>query len=358
MEEHHGPRNSALAARSAHSHHHPARAGLALTGRPNMATTSATIVDRQGGAVEIASTTESSRSAVSWGAVIGGAFAAGSISVILVILGSGLGLASVSPWSNQGASAGTLTVMTVIWIIVGQWLSAALGGYLTGRFRTRWTGIHAHEEYFRDSANGFVTWAVATVVVAVLLSSALTSLTGGALRGAATVAGGAAQGTTQAAGTNGNRMAGGSATDPSAYFIDTMFRSDTPTANATGANATGANASGANASAQDVKAESGRIMAKSLKDGQLAAPDKTYLAKLVAARTGLSQADAEKRVDEVYAQAKDAEAKAKQVADDARRAAAKLAIYTALSMIIGAFIAAVAAALGGAHRDEGWGYPR
>jgi len=343
-----------------------------------MATTSATIVDRQGGAVEIASTTESSRSAVSWGAVIGGAFAAGSISVILVILGSGLGLASVSPWSNQGASAGTLTVMTVIWIIVGQWLSAALGGYLTGRFRTRWTGIHAHEEYFRDSANGFVTWAVATVVVAVLLSSALTSLTGGALRGAATVAGGAAQGTTQAAGTNGNRMAGGSATDPSAYFIDTMFRSDTPTANATGANATGANAtganatganatganatganaSGANASAQDVKAESGRIMAKSLKDGQLAAPDKTYLAKLVAARTGLSQADAEKRVDEVYAQAKDAEAKAKQAADDARRAAAKLAIWTALSMIIGAFIAAVAAALGGAHRDEGWGYPR
>jgi len=343
-----------------------------------MATTSATIVDRQGGAVEIASTTESSRSAVSWGAVIGGAFAAGSISVILVILGSGLGLASVSPWSNQGASAGTLTVMTVIWIIVGQWLSAALGGYLTGRFRTRWTGIHAHEEYFRDSANGFVAWAVATVVVAVLLSSALTSLTGGALRGAATVAGGAAQGTTQAAGTNGNRMAGGSATDPSAYFIDTMFRSDTPTANATGANATGANAtganatganatganatganaSGANASAQDVKAESGRIMAKSLKDGQLAAPDKTYLAKLVAARTGLSQADAEKRVDEVYAQAKDAEAKAKQAADDARRAAAKLAIWTALSMIIGAFIAAVAAALGGAHRDEGWGYPR
>jgi hypothetical protein len=305
-----------------------------------MTTTSATIVDPQGSAVEIASTTDGSRSAVSWGAVMGGAFATGSLSVVLIALGSGLGLTSVSPWSGQGASATTLKAMTIIWLIVVQWLSAGVGGYLTGRLRTRWTGVHPHEEYFRDSANGFVTWAVATVLVALVLSSALSSVIGGATRGAATLAGGAVQGATQAAtqsaGTTGNGNA-------SAYVVDTMFRSDTPNANA---------------SDQDVRAETGRIMAKSLKDDGLSAPDKAYLAKLVAARTGLSQADAEKRVDAAYTQAQDAETKVKQAADDARKTAAKLAIFTALSMVIGAFIAAAAAALGGAHRDEGWGYPR
>jgi hypothetical protein len=304
-----------------------------------MATTSATIVGR-GAAVEIESPAEPSRSAVSWGAVIGGAFATGSLSVVLVALGVGFGLASVSPWPYSGASVTTLKAMTIVWLIVVQWLSAGVGGYLTGRLRTGWTNIHPHETYFRDSANGFVTWAVATVIVALVLSSGLASAIGGATRSAATVVGGAAQGATQAA---ANSSGAGSATDPSAYFVDTMFRSDTPKGDAP---------------AQDVRGETGRIMAKSLKDGSLSAPDKTYLAKLVAARTGLSQADAEKRVDEVYAQAKDAEAKAKQAADDARKAGAQLAIFTALSMIIGAFIAAAAAALGGAHRDEEWGYPR
>jgi hypothetical protein len=300
-----------------------------------MASTPAVIVDPSG-AVEIDSTTEAWGSAVSWGAVAGGAFATGSLSVILVALGSGLGLASVSPWSYSGASLTTVKAMTVIWLIVVQWLSAGLGGYLTGRLRTNnAVGIHPHEVYFRDSANGFVTWAVATVLVALLLSSALSSLIGGAAHGAATIAGGAAQGATQAAGT--------SAGEPGTYFVDTMFRSDTPNANATD---------------QDVKGETGRIITQALKNGDLSAPDRTYLAKLVAARTGLSQADAEKRVDDVYAQAKDAEIKAKQAADDARKAGAKLAIFTALSMLIGAFIAASAAALGGAHRDEGWGYPR
>jgi len=301
-----------------------------------MATTSAVIVDRQG-AVEIASTTEPARSAVSWGAVIGGAFATGSLTVILVALGAGLGLGSVSPWPELGASIATLKVMTIVWLIVVQWLSAGLGGYITGRLRTATTGIHSHEVYFRDSANGFITWAVATVLVALLLSSAVASAVETAGQGAATVAGGAAQGATQAAASDKT------ANDRSAYLVDTMFRSDAPNTNAP---------------EQDVKAETGRIMAKALKDGELAAPDRTYLAKLVAARTGLSQADAEKRVDEAYAKAKDAEVKAKQAADAARKAAAQLALFTALAMVIGAFIAAAAAALGGAHRDEGWGYPR
>ena len=273
-------------------------------------------------------TAESPRSAVSWGAVIGGAFAAATLTVVLVALGSGFGLASVSPWPYAGASATSFKLMTAIWLIVVQWLSSGFGGYLTGRLRTKWVGVHTHEIFFRDSANGFLAWAAATIIVAAVLSSGISSLVGGA-----------AQGATQAAGSG---MAG-SAANPSAYFVDTMFRSDTPNANA---------------SEQDVKSETGRIIAKAVKDGDLSAPDRTYLAKLVAARTGLTQPDAEKRVNDVFAQAKDAEMKVRQAVDDARKAAAHLAIFTAVSMLIGALIAAVAGALGGAHRDEGWGYPR
>jgi hypothetical protein len=290
---------------------------------------------------EFAGTPEATRSAISWGAIIGGAFAAASVSVILVALGSGLGLASVSPWSNSGASVTAVKAMTIIWLIVVQWLSAGIGGYLTGRLRTQWANIHSHETYFRDSAHGFVTWAVATVIVAVVLSSAVSSLVGGATRGAATIAGSAVQGGTQAAGTVA-AGAPGAAANSFAYFVDMMFRSDAPNANATD---------------QEVKGETGRIMTRALRDGDLSAPDRTYLAKLIAAQTGLSQADAEKRVDAVYAQAREAELKAKQAADAARKAGAQLALFTALSMLIGAFIAAAAAALGGAHRDEGWGYP-
>jgi hypothetical protein len=273
-------------------------------------------------------TAESPRSAVSWGAVIGGAFAAATLTVVLVALGSGFGLASVSPWPYAGASATSFKLMTAIWLIVVQWLSSGFGGYLTGRLRTKWVGVHTHEIFFRDSANGFLAWAAATIIVAVVLSSGISSLVGGA-----------AQGATQAAGSG---MAG-SAANPSAYFVDTMFRSDTPNANA---------------SEQDVKSETGRIIAKAIEEGDLSAANRTYLAKLVAARTGLTQPDAEKRVNDVFAQAKDAEMKVRQAVDDARKAAAHLAIFTAVSMLIGALIAAAAGALGGAHRDEGWGYPR
>jgi hypothetical protein len=273
-------------------------------------------------------TAESPRSAVSWGAVIGGAFAAATLTVVLVALGTGFGLASVSPWPYAGASATSFKLMTAIWLIVVQWLSSGFGGYLTGRLRTKWVGVHTHEIFFRDSANGFLAWAAATIIVAAVLSSGISSLVGGA-----------AQGATQAAGSG---MAG-SAANPSAYFVDTMFRSDTPNANA---------------SEQDVKSETGRIIAKAIEEGDLSAANRTYLAKLVAARTGLTQPDAEKRVNDVFAQAKDAEMKVRQAVDDARKAAAHLAIFTAVSMLIGALIAAAAGALGGAHRDEGWGYPR
>src|SRR5471030_496234 len=129
--------------------------------------------------VEDSAPLEGSSSGVAWPAIIGGAFAAAALSLILLALGSGLGLASVSPWSNSGASATTFTVMTAVWLIVIQWLASGLGGYLTGRLRTKWVGLHTHEVFFRDTANGFLTWATATVIGAVFLAAAASSFVSG-----------------------------------------------------------------------------------------------------------------------------------------------------------------------------------
>ncbi len=281
------------------------------------------------GAGEAGHTLKSSISAISWAAIIGGAFAAAALSLIILALGSGFGLASVSPWPNSGASVTTFTVMAAIWLIVVQWVSSGLGGYLTGRLRTKWVGVHTHEVFFRDTAHGFLAWAVAAVIGAVVLASGVSSVLSGGVHAAATVASGAAEGASR----------GAVQENPVAYYVDSLFRSDHPNANATD---------------QDVRAEATRILVAGIRNGDVPAADKTYLAQLVAARTGLSQADAEKRVDDAIAKAKAADTKARQIADATRKAGAYLSIFTAVSMLIGAFIAAAAAALGGRHRDEDW----
>src|ERR1700680_604901 len=142
------------------------------------------------GAGEAGHTLESSISAISWAAIIGGAFAAAALSLILLALGSGFGLASVSPWPNSGASATTFTVITAIWLIIVQWVSSGLGGYLTGRLRTKWVGLHNPEVFFRDTAHGFLAWAVAAVVGVAVLASVASSLLSGGTHGAPAVASG------------------------------------------------------------------------------------------------------------------------------------------------------------------------
>jgi hypothetical protein len=280
---------------------------------------------------------ESSTSAVSWAAIIAGAFVAASATVLLVALGSGLGFASVSPWPNSGASATTFTAAAAIWFIVTQWISSGAGGYITGRLRTRWVGTHTHEVFFRDTAHGFVTWAVATVIGAMILAAAASSLAGAGVHAAATIGSGAAQGAIAQV-QNGPPMGGGmNGSIVSQYDVDTLFRSATPDANA---------------SPNDARGETARILAKGLPTGDVSAADRSYVSQLVAARTGISQADAQKRVDDVVAQLNVAQTKARQAADAARKAAAAAAICTALAMLIGAFIACVAAALGGHERDE------
>jgi hypothetical protein len=262
------------------------------------------------GSGEAGHTVEASTSGIAWPPILGGAFAIAATSLILLALGSGFGLASVSPWPNSGASATTFTLMMAIWLIIAQWVASGLGGYLTGRLRTKWVGIHTHEVFFRDTAHGFLAWAVAAVVGVAVLALVASSVLSGVDHRAHAVA---------------SEAAGG-------YYVDSLFRSDH---------------SNANPIDQDVRAETSRILAIGIRNGGIPAADKTYLAQLVAARTGLSQANAEKRVDEVLA-------KEKADVDAARKAGAYLSIFTAVSMLIGAFIAAAAAALGGRHRDEDW----
>ena len=264
---------------------------------------------------------ETAISGIAWPAILGGAFAAAALALVLIALGSGFGLASVSSWPNSGASATTFTIMAAIWLIIVQWVSAALGGYLTGRLRTKWVGVHTHEVFFRDTANGFLAWAVAAVMGAAVLASAASLLVSGGNHKVGTTTSGAIVGASQA--TIG--------VDPSTYYVDMLFRSNHPIMNVAD---------------PEMRAEAARIFTIGVRKDYVPA-DRAYLAQLVLARTGLSQAEAEKRVDEVTAQAK-------ADADGTRKAAAYFSIFTALSMLIGAFIAAAAAALGGQHRDEPW----
>ncbi len=120
------------------------------------------------------------RSAASWGAIIAGAFTAAGVTLILLALGSGLGFAATSPWPNAGISGLTLAVTAAIWLIITQWLSAAVGGYMAGRLRTRWIGTHVHEVFFRDTAHGLITWALASVLVAGIAGSGVLATIGAA----------------------------------------------------------------------------------------------------------------------------------------------------------------------------------
>ena len=256
-----------------------------------------------------------------------------AISLILFALGAGFGFASVSPWSNSNLSATTFGVATAIWLIITQWLAAAFGGYLTGRLRTKWVLAPSDEIYFRDTAHGFLAWAVAAVIAAAILTSATSALVGET----AQVAGMATASPVQGAAGNAASRSVSTVFDPTAYLVDELFRSNNPNVRE---------------DTHAARTEATPIVARGLSEGSIPAADKTYLAQLVVAYTGLSQPDAAKRVEEVEAQVKTAWLRAQHATDQAHKAASYLAFFTAFSMLIGAFIAAVGATIAGHRRDE------
>ena len=313
---------------------------------------------------------------VSWAAVIAGSVAAVATTLVLLLVGAGLGLTVVSPWANAGITATTFAISSVIWLVVVQWLSSAIGGYLAGSLRRKWSDISTDEATFRDTTHGFLSWALASIVVAALLGSAISAITGAATSAVSTVGAAAVQGAAGGA----TEAAGSAALDPRGYYVDALFRPAPQGTPAAAAPAPDAATSAAPAPSSDgtepaqsvpaapaamepataaapqeratadIRAETGRILLTDITGDGISDADKAYLAQLVARQTSLSPADAEARVNDVLTQVEAAKAKAKEAANEARKAAAKLAMLMALALVIGAFIASVAAALGG-QRD-------
>ncbi|HUQ73759.1 MAG TPA: hypothetical protein VM183_03460 [Burkholderiales bacterium] len=278
----------------------------------------------------------SHNSAVAWGAIFAGAAAAGVLSLILLILGTGLGLSAMSPWANDGASAKTLGVSTGVWVILMQLASSALGGYIAGRLRTRWLNLDTDEVVFRDTAHGFLAWAVATLLTAALLSSTVTSIVSGGVKAGASVASGAAS-TAASAAANAASEGAKSEGGPSSYLMDQLYRSAKPRAGGT---------------EQASNAEVTRIFANGLSAGQLPAEDTRYVAQVVSQRAGISQQEAEKRVNDTFAKVKETETKAREAADAARKASVAAALLLFISLLMGAFLASWSAVHGGRRRDE------
>jgi hypothetical protein len=355
-------------------------------------------------------------SAVSWGAILAGAVAASALSLILFILGIGFGLTSVSPWSQDGLSGAAFGISAILWITFTSLVASALGGYLTGRLRTRWVSVHGDEVYFRDTAHGFLAWGFATLLTAVLFTTTSAALiTGGAKAGAAVV-GGIAD--TAAAGASAAAGAGMLADDggPLAYFTDSLFRrapgstlparainppiatpapAQPPTdqpgitqqeqAQAADAARGEANpeltpdqqaalsAGGAGADTMVVPqtsaagtqyrqpvtelslAEVTRIFTRAIQRDNLAQQDLSYVSGLVSQHTGLSMQEAEMRVTETFSnfqnELRDMETTARTVADQARAASAKVALWFFIALLAGAFVGSFAATYGGRQRD-------
>jgi hypothetical protein len=293
-----------------------------------------------------------SRSAVSWGAVFAGAAAAAALSLILLLLGTGLGLSSVSPWANEGIDVSTFGVSSILWITFMQLAASAMGGYLAGRLRTKWTGLHTDEVYFRDTAHGLLAWAVATLGTAALLTSVIGSIIGGGLQAGASVVGGATNAAVGGATVAGSQaadegeVAAGQGEGPMAYFVDSLFRAE-PGA---GGNDTPPEQSAASL------AEVTRIFANGIRTGSLPQDDIEYVGQVVAERTDLSPQQAEQRVREVFTNLQtalnEAEAAAREAADAAREASAYAALWLFISLLAGAFVASWMATLGGRQRDN------
>jgi hypothetical protein len=256
---------------------------------------------------------------VSWPSIIAGAVAACAMTLVLLAFGAGLGLSSISPWPGSGVSATTFKITTGIYLIVIAMISSSIGGYLAGRLRTAWEGVHADEVYFRDTAHGFIAWALASVIGAAVLATPATSLIGG-------TAAGVSQGVvTSAAQSSG----------PMDNYVDTLLRGDPAAQNA-------------GVSPAESRGEVVRLFTQSFRNGgELKGQDRDYIVKLVAARTGLSPQDAEKRINDVVMQIK-------ADTDAARKATASLAFWITASLLLGAFCASLAATEGGGLRDGTW----
>ena len=302
--------------------------------------------------------------AVSWGAIIAGALSAAALSFVLLSIGAAFGLSVSSPWDLTGRDAGetaaAIGIGTAIFLIVVHALASGVGGYLAGRLRSKLIGLRGDETYFRDTAHGLVVWAVSALTTILMIAV----LAFAAARGTAAVGAATLNAAGEAAGSAAPALMNEVDQGDLRYFIDSLFR---PTAGTPATTGTEGQAPTGTTSAPmtmpapraegDVRMEReeiGRIVRVAL-DGEISAEDRTYVAEIVARETGMPQAEAEQRVDQMIERAKAAKTEAletaKQAADAARQAGMYTALWAAVAMLAGAFAASLAATWGGKARD-------
>ncbi|TDG03239.1 hypothetical protein E1N52_35735 [Paraburkholderia guartelaensis] len=288
-----------------------------------------------------------------------GAVGMAAFALILLMLGTGLGLSSLSPWPGSGAHAKTFGVAAVIWICVTQVMSAGLGGYLAGRLRRHWPGIGTDETHFRDTAHGFLAWALATLLSAILFTSAMSGL---AREGVSTGAQNAAHAASGPTALNRGNAPAAYGTWPMGYLIDGMLR---PVADAAASGAWGA--SGASSSVNTLHAEQvletaqqkqeiARIFLNSLPaGGALSAEDTEYVARIVAEKTGLAPAVARVRVTTTWSRLQEKfnaeETAARAAVDAVRKATIRVTLWLFIALLMGAFSASLMATIGGRMRE-------
>lgn len=321
---------------------------------------------------DAAGTAEPARSAMSWSAVFAGAASAAALSLILLMLGAGLGLSTISPWHTID-SAAQVGVVAILWLTITQLAASALGGYLAGRLRIRWSNTHPDEVYFRDTAHGLLTWAVATLATAMLLASSVSSIIGTGVESAATAAGSMAgsNATPTSANATSASTNGASTTTPAAngmasllnpaneldYWLDNLLRPPVSTDSGTlPARKPGDPATPNNAVENSTRQELSRIFMHALPANEMSAEDQSYASQLVAQHTGLTPLQARTRVASAYAELRSAGAKAaaevRQHADQVRKASQYALLWMFIALLAGAFIASWMAAFGGRLRDN------
>jgi hypothetical protein len=291
---------------------------------------------------------QASASAVSWGAILAGAAAAAALSLTLLLLGTGLGLSSVSPWAYQGISAETFGISTILWLTFTQFAASGIGGFLAGRLRTKWASVQSDEVFFRDTAHGFLAWAVASLATALLLSSVIGSVVKSGVQAGATMTGAATATLGSAAAMGSVDAQSGSNNETMGYFVDSLFRRN----GYTGTDSSGVLPTSPLPSNEGAASEISRIFINSLRTGSLSPEDSQYVAQVIAQNTGLTQSEAEKRVNDTYQRVQEAENSVKEAADKSRKASAYASLWLFISLLIGAFIASYAATFGGRLRDN------
>jgi hypothetical protein len=274
-----------------------------------------------------------------WGPIVLGTLATLAMLVVLMTFGAALGLSVVSPQPYAGISTQALAVLAGTYAVLVHVGAFATGGYLAGRLRAPWTTDNMVERHFRDGAYGFGVWALGIVLGAALALSGAAGAIKTAV-GATTAV--AAAGT---AGAASNPGLGQIAMGPTDYAVDRLL------APAPGG-AAPASGTAPMQSRADLAAPIARAFAANLKNPQLDARDRAWLASLVSQRTGMPQADAEKRVDDAFAELKEAEQKARDAADKARKAALIAAFLAAATLAVGCAAACAGSSLGARHRDE------